>query len=1209
MAPAIKRRKLKHDDAESDSETNLVEDHADGAFSTDGDGHDIDDVSMDDLDDANEDEASDEDSLEGDADDGKVESIAPATKPVKGAAPSRDGEKSKPHRQPDPQLQGGVYTAETFKSNFFKLQVDELLAQVKIKYGKKEAPAENAMRTLKAIIEQLPSREPELLVDAQKTLRASGVTIPFPNPPPPTDAKYKFQYERPASINATGSYPLKTATRTDGELSIDLVVTMPKAIFQDKDYLNNRYFYKRAFYLACLAAGIRNSKEHSFKLSFDSLNGNQLQPILVVRPSGNGDSDDFSNSKCCINILLAVSEGVFPNTKLLPRANCVRPKGEDMETESTALTPTPFYNSSLRSDATVTPYLKLLHSTAANCDAFKDACVLGRIWLKQRGFRSAIRGGGFGNFEWATLMALLMQPNRGAGAPPLSSGYSSYQMFKATLQFLALHDLSKKAFVFLARDIASPKNGLAPMLFDGPRGLNILFKMTPWSYGQLQLEAKITIETLGDGLFDQFDSTFILRTDLKRYRYDAILEVPLSALGLDLNREDVEERTEEACQKIYNVLTRALTDRVTAIDLSLPGRRSWSISGSRPNDNTHASLVVKIATDPANANRTVDHGPSAENKQEAAFFRKFWGDKSELRRFRDGSILETVVWSTKDPSSSVLEQIVLYILSKHIDVRIRDDASFTYDSCAHIVSSGRLQGQSGTSAFAPIMSAFAQVEKDIRELEDLPLSVRHIRAADAQLRYSSVDTRQTSPASIILQFEASARWPDDLCAIQRTKIAFLLKLSELLSAAHKIYKTEVGLENPSQPSQNQTFLDITVRSGTPTVRTFVFRLRIHHDREATLLERQLKDKTLDAQSRESAAVALALYNRDFLRVLSHTQTIQNLCTRYPALSPAVRLTKRWFDSHLLSPHIAPELIELLVVRTFLQPHPWPVPSCATTGFLRTLAWISRWDWRHSPLIVDFSSTASNTSAESGAAGNGRMKTEDVEKIQTRFEAWRRIDPAMNRVVLFAATNSDTDGNTWTDRGRPEKVVAARMTALAKAATQVVRTSEDVSATDSKSQFAAETLFVPQLQDFDFVVHMSPKYCKSSKKKRSEDIKFKNIEVQQAVDSAKNNPTQLARLFAEDLRSVYGDAILWFWDEETITSVAGLWNPGVTAQRTFKVKPEWNSVPVKGKAGEKKDEQGKGKEGTDVDIRVNKEAVYNEIKRLGGEMVSKIEVNR
>lgn len=989
---------------------------------------------------------------------------------------------------------------------------------------------------------------------------------------------------------------------------IDLVVTMPKVIFQEKDYLNHRYFYKRAFYLACLAAGIKKSKEHKFKLSFDRLNGNQLQPILVVQPNGSGDGDDFSSSKCRINILLAAPEGVFVDAKLHPKANCIRPKGDDTETDHKTLTPTPFYNSSLRSDATITPYLKLLHSSAANCDAFKDACVLGRVWLKQRGFGSALRKGGFGNFEWATLMALLMQPNPGAGAPTLSSGYSSYQLFKATLQFLARHDLSKKAYSIQARDVTFPKSGLAPVFFDGARGLNLLYKMTPWSFAQLRLEAKITVDTLGDALFDQFDSTFILRTDLKKYRYDATLELPLGALGLDPAAEDYEEKLSETCQKVHSTLVRALSDRVTAVNLSLGNQQAWKISSSRPNDNMHDQLVINIATDPANANRTVDHGPSAESKQEAASFRKFWGEKSELRRFRDGSILESVVWSTKDASASVLEQIVLYILAKHIDGRISEDASFTYDSFGQIISSGRLQGQSGISAFTPIMTAFTQVEKDIRELEELPLSVRHIRAADAQLRYSSVDVQQVTPASIVLQFEASARWPDDLCAIQRTKIAFLLKLSELLSTSHKNYKTQVGLENPSQPSQNQAFLDITLRPGKPGVPDFAFRLRIHHDREATLLERQLKDKTLDAQSRESAALALALYNQDFLRVLSHTQTVQNLCTRHTALSPAIRLTKRWFDSHLLSPHIAPELIELLVVRTFLQPHPWPVPSCATTGFLRTLAWISRWDWRHTPLIVDFSSAASDVPVESGMPGSGRMKAEDLEKIQTRLEAWRRIDPAMNRVVLFAATNQDMDGNTWTDRGRPEKVVATRMTALAKAATAAVRASGDASAFDDKpesAQVTAESLFVPQLQDFNFVIHIASKYSQARRKKRSEEPKFKNIEMQQATSQNKHTP--LAQLFAEDLQSIYGDAILWFWDNESMSHIAGLWNPAIIAQRTFKVKPGWNSVPVKGKVGEKKG--AKETEGRGVDIVANKEAVYNEMKRLGGELISKIEVNR
>jgi U3 small nucleolar RNA-associated protein 22 len=978
---------------------------------------------------------------------------------------------------------------------------------------------------------------------------------------------------------------------------------MPKSLFQDKDYLNHRYFYKRAYYLACLASGIKESKEHKFNLSYDYLNGNQLQPILVIRPSGNGDADDFSSAKCQIHILVALPEGAFDQKKLLPGSNGVRPKGTEDELTKKALPPTPFYNSTVQSDANVTAYLKLLHATASKADAFRDACILGRIWLKQRGLGSRLRKGGFGNFEWATLMALLLQPNAGVGGQALSSGYSSYQLFKATLQFLARNDLSKKPFMIQALNVTIPKNEVTPVFFDGARSQNILFKMTQWSYKRLQLEAKATVDMLSDSVFDHFESTFILKTELQKLKYDATMEIPLSVLEIDATSEDHEHKLIEACRKMSNVLTRALTDRITALSFTLPNEESWGVSSQRSKDNQSGSLLMSLATDPANASRTVDHGPSAENKQEAAAFRKFWGEKSELRRFKDGSILESVVWSTKDTSVSVLEQIVSYVLGKHLGTQVAQQAKFTGDTFAHLVTAGRIQGQSGVASFLPIMNAFAALEKDIRDLEDLPLQLRHLRAADPQLRYSSVEVPSPghSPASVVMQFEASGRWPDDLCAIQRTKIAFLLRIAELLTKAKSDYSARVGLENPSQPAQNQAFLDITVPAG------FTFRIRIYHDREVTLFDRQLKDSSLDGASRESAAVSLALYKREFVQSPLHSQVIQTLSTRFLALSPTIRLTKRWFASHFLSPHFAPELIELLVARTFLQPHPWPVPSTATTGFLRSLAWISRWDWRHVPLIVDFSSTFSNNIADLENTASKGMKVDDLERLQTRFEAWRRIDPAMNRVVLFAATNLDEEGTTWTDKSKPEKVVAARLTALAKAATHAVRADEDritkyinnKSNGQTQLELSPESLFSANIQEYDIVISINPKHTLKPTTKRKSEMQFKNLEIQQPIGKHPLT-TPLPQLFAQELLEVYGDAVLWFWDPETLDKIVGLWNPVVTGKRSWKIKVGWNSEPMRKRDGEQEN-------GKDVDIRVNKAAVINEIRRLGGDMVKEIEV--
>jgi U3 small nucleolar RNA-associated protein 22 len=73
--------------------------------------------------------------------------------------------------------------------------------------------------------------------------------------------------------------------KSDDVLSVDMVVTMPESIFQEKDFLNYRFFYKRAYYLACIAAGLQDTSSDEFILNFKSLNGNSLHPILVARPN------------------------------------------------------------------------------------------------------------------------------------------------------------------------------------------------------------------------------------------------------------------------------------------------------------------------------------------------------------------------------------------------------------------------------------------------------------------------------------------------------------------------------------------------------------------------------------------------------------------------------------------------------------------------------------------------------------------------------------------------------------------------------------------------------------------------------------------------------------------------------------------------------------------------------------------------------------
>ncbi|KAF2169533.1 hypothetical protein M409DRAFT_19946 [Zasmidium cellare ATCC 36951] len=1047
----------------------------------------------------------------------------------------------------------------SFKSNVFKLQVDELLGQIRPRHGKRETDAESALHTIKKSIEQIKPRGPFTSVDAERDLIREKVAIPFPNPRPPKDAKYKFAYEKPANVNVVGSYALKTASRSKEFLEIDMVVTMPASLFEDKDYLNHRYFYKRAYYLACIAAGLKTSIGKEQSVRFKLFHDNPLKPILVAKPIGpsRDESNDTPKSKWRINIIPCVTEKQFLAEKLRPDRNCVRSQHQD-EVQS----PTPFYNSSLRSEMLMTPYLKLLHSASRACESFIDACLLGATWLRQRGFQSSMDSGGFGSFEWNTLMALGLQGGGPNGKPLLSEGYSSYQLFKATLQLLAMKNFTKQPLL-LGESQTGPKataDGI-PMAWDAVRSHNLLFEVTPWAYKLLRQEARSTITALGDPLHDGFDATFILRVLEPLYRYDCLVEIPAKALSL-------EPEPRERLIQLHKLLKQGLGDRVTQINLLTQPLDDWALGSSRPLAGIKGNVTIGLVVNADTARRTVDHGPSAENKAETAEFRKFWGEKAELRRFKDGSILESLVWANPESGMSVNEQVIRYTLGHHFGLVAMDDITFSGDFAKLV------RGGSDRSSFEPLMAQCKKFENDIRDLHDLPLSIRHILPADPQLRFASVKAphhgklaQKPVPADITIQFEGSSRWPDDLVAIQRTKIAFLLKINDLLQDAVDNVTTRIGLENEGQDVLNQAYLDVSYDSDA------TFRLRIYHEREQGLFERKLKDKTADPKSREIAATGLAKHKRDFVKNPAHTQAIARLCTRHAALSGSIRLTKKWFASHLLSNHIADEVVELLVVRTFTQPWPWQTPSSVQTGFLRTLSWISRWDWRADPLIVDLSAS-------------GELKQPQAEAIATNFEAWRKLDPAMNRVALFAASNLDSDGTTWTD-GVPAKVVAGRMTALAKAACSEI--------SDKQLRLEPRALFSSPLEDFDMVLHLNPAFAGGkSRRSMGNGAAFKNLELEALTDTDMigHEPVQE---FLKELEDLYGSALLLFYGGTERPVITGLWSP-LTARRSWKVNLSYSTIPVKGK-----DEE------SDVLADLNKDAVLAEIARLGGDLVEKIEV--
>lgn len=631
------------------------------------------------------------------------------------------------------------------------------------------------------------------------------------------------------------------------------------------------------------------------------------------------------------------------------------------------------------------------------------------------------------------------------------------------------------------------------------------------------------------------------------------------------------DRISGFCSELYDTLSTGLGDRVKLIHPQYTENAVWPVTSTSL--KSRHSILVGLLLNAEHVGRIVDHGPPVEDKSAAAVFRAFWGDKAELRRFKDGSIEESLIWDAAD-GQSILDQIIRYVIQRHLGQEIADKLVFPGNSFGrlipHLISSNPL------ALYQPIMNIFEVLERKIRGLEGLPLQIRQISAASPQLCYSSYEAPTFNPfgsgrqpADIYVQFEGSNRWPNDLLAIQRTKFAFLLKIGELLEGSTNGLVVRLGLENEQEKLLNQGFLDIVYPESAS------FRLRIHHEHESGILELSLRNKSSNLGKREEFAMALSRYKRDCLQRPLHTQAVRTLSTRFLLLSPSIRLMKKWRDSHLLSIHVCDELIELLTIRTFITPSPWQAPGSAMSGFLRTLFFLSKWEWQLEPLIVDFS--------------NGEMSTKEYESINVRFEAWRKLDPGMNRVAMFAASNLDPDGISWTEH-RPAKVVAARLISLAKAACKLVR--------EQKLSIQASSLFISSMADYDFVIHLNPIVRRGGgeddhQQQQPRQI-FKNLQYQDPSLAA-FDPVQL---YLDELIRLYGNNILFFYGANEGNFIAGLWNPHVLGSRDWKVNLTYSTRPMKQQSDD-----------ADAKLAFNKEATLHNIASLGGDMVLRIEVKR
>ncbi|XP_074312667.1 uncharacterized protein LOC141648101 isoform X2 [Silene latifolia] len=842
--------------------------------------------------------------------------------------------------------------------------------------------------------------------------------------------KVEFRFKRPESIQLAGSYSLACIVRPD--INVDLLLRLPKECFLVKDNLNHRYHAKRFLYL-CIVKKYLESSSLPCKVEWSSPQCEARKPILVIY------SDDASVPGFSIRIIPTASS-LFKTEKLIANRNNVRALNQEG-----VFVPTPKYNSSILEDIFIEEVSELTKGIFHGWEELGKALALMKVWARQR---SSIYSHDCLNGHLITvIMSYLAQKGTGRS---FNKSMSAMQIFRVTLDFIANSKTWETGLVFQSKeDLAVSAEELKdrikclrlfPVLIcDRSASLNFAFRMSKSSFLELQSEAALTLNCIGKCRDFGFEEVFLTKCDFA-VKYDYCIRLNLKgASGIHQSSYCVDDECWRLYEeKVRSLLYQGLSDRANFVRVIW---RNWPTTyhfedGFSSLDKEPLLIGITLSS-VEKAFRQIDIGPSPEDKVEAAKFRKFWGEKCELRRFKDGTIAEAACFECLPVERHlIVKKIIEHILSRHLSL-LEDRITVSADQLDFSLCSGSADPVSLTG---DLIKAYETLAKHLRLLDEIPLRVSSVQPLDPAFRFTSVFPPEphglagsrshnvsatcVQPVDILIQLEGSGNWPMDEVATEKTKAAFLLKIAESLQSKHGV--TCVATEDN---------VDVLLLG-------YAFRLKILHERGLSLVKRQ------GNQFKRVSSIDKQLFVRS-----QHSSMINGLQGRFPIYGAVVRLAKRWAASHLFSACLGCEVTELLAAHLFLNPLPFRAPNSRVTGFLRFLRLLSEYDWNFSPLVVDI---------------NNDLTTDDLTEINENFMSSRKAQEANPFEVspaIYMATTYDKSSEAWTDSS-PNTMELKRLVAYARSSANLLTRLVGQDQCDSNGW---ECLFRTPLNNYDAVV--------------------------------------------------------------------------------------------------------------------------------------------
>ncbi|KAK2165674.1 hypothetical protein NP493_1357g00033 [Ridgeia piscesae] len=869
---------------------------------------------------------------------------------------------------------------------------------------------------------------------------------------------------------------------------------------QAKDHLNQRYLRKRAVYLATVAAHLRKNTLVE-RLSFAYHHGDHMKPVLMVTPAGP------LGKHFTVRLHACPEDGAFKLNRFHISKSNVRQQWFDpaMTTDSGE------------------ELLTMLRESVMACRFSKSGSTRG-LWMCQLCplyVRVLSQGrGAFSGFVMTKYVAYLLKKRK------LNRMMSSYQVMRNTLmqlvhrqvgQFTVDISVSSQTTSQFTVDISvssqtrsehwnkegitlAPSTTVDPhapslaefnaafsVVFVDPTGyVNLVSDMNSGLFEQVTQEARISVEFLETPGLDGFHVLFMKSVpfDLK---FDQLFCVaPVSILEKVVERCDLQDGLRDhsgdvvsvCLPTLLNLIHKAVGKRISLLSVATAAHKSWSLDETPPASSAMSKLTFGLLLDSDHSNSVLEKGPVA-NCPEAAEFRAFWGEKSELRRFQDGSICEAVVWPAKNMAD---RRLVTCDIIKHVLASETPETMSLWrltllpvlsESC--VLIGGQLNDLlrlpqpirdkrvveygTGEEQHHDVIHSYDSLCRDVRRLRDLPLSINSMQGISPVFRFAETFPPMPAPASsptlvdgnmlipvpekpcppwtpvmeVWCILEGSGKWPEDKDAVQRIKAAFHIKLGQLLS-------NQLKLTNCVYPDHVDVLKD-----------NYVFRLRVGYLHEIALLKtvRSPTGMTQLVSTQEAQRL-----ERDLVSLPKLTTALHGLQQQHGSFSSTVRLAKRWLSSHLLlDGYFTEESVELLVASIFVSPAPFTCPCSPLVGFIRFLDLLATFDWNTKPLIINM---------------NSELSKEDYTDIETCFLKDRSSLP-----LVVLSTPYDKTGSMWTQH-HPTAPILRRVVLLARESIAVLRSQLDSVQALDVSAIDFKQIFRPPLDVFDVIIHLEPR---------------------------------------------------------------------------------------------------------------------------------------